>query len=84
MRNGYSPVTLRGSPFVNFESACTDRRSWCTSKQAAKHRNCHMVKNSDLMKGVRGVTCEVHHLDAGCHVLGMKRRKAPDISISKH
>jgi enoyl-[acyl-carrier-protein] reductase (NADH) len=43
-----------------------------------------MVKNSDLMKGERGVTGEVHHLDAGCHVLGMKRRKAPDISISKH
>ena len=43
-----------------------------------------MVKNSDLMKGERGVTGEVHHLDVGCHVLGMKRRKAPDISISKH
>lgn len=31
----------------------------------------------------RGVTGEVHHVDAGYHVLGMKRPDAPDISLSK-
>jgi len=77
------PVTLRAPAFKS-ESACTDRRRWCTSKHAAKHRNCHMVKNSDRMTGERGVTGEVHHLDAGYPVSGLKRREAPDISVSKH
>jgi enoyl-[acyl-carrier protein] reductase I len=31
----------------------------------------------------RGVTGEVHHVDAGYHVVGMKRPDAPDISLSK-
>jgi enoyl-[acyl-carrier protein] reductase I len=31
----------------------------------------------------RGVTGEVHHVDSGYHVLGMKRPEAPDISLSK-
>src|SRR5882672_4967012 len=35
---------------------------------------------SDLSRGVTG---EVHHVDAGYHVLGMKRPEAPDISLSK-
>jgi hypothetical protein len=26
---------------------------------------------------------EVHHVDSGYHVLGMKRPEAPDISLSK-
>jgi len=30
----------------------------------------------------RGVTGEVHHVDSGYHVLGMKRPEAPDISLS--
>jgi enoyl-[acyl-carrier protein] reductase I len=30
----------------------------------------------------RGVTGEVHHVDAGYHVVGMKRPEAPDISLS--
>src|SRR6202165_3893898 len=30
----------------------------------------------------RGVTGEVHHVDSGYHVLGMKRPDAPDISLS--
>jgi enoyl-[acyl-carrier protein] reductase I len=30
----------------------------------------------------RGVTGEVHHVDAGYHVVGMKRPDAPDISLS--
>jgi enoyl-[acyl-carrier protein] reductase I len=29
----------------------------------------------------RGVTGEVHHVDAGYHVVGMKNPKAPDISV---
>ncbi|MBR0685269.1 enoyl-ACP reductase FabI [Bradyrhizobium manausense] len=29
----------------------------------------------------RGVTGEVHHVDAGYHVLGMKRPDAPDVSL---
>jgi enoyl-[acyl-carrier protein] reductase I len=33
---------------------------------------------SDLSRGVTG---EVHHVDAGYHVLGMKRPDAPDVSI---
>lgn len=31
----------------------------------------------------RGVTGEVHHVDAGYHVVGMKRPDAPDISVVK-
>src|SRR5277367_3927842 len=31
----------------------------------------------------RGVTGEIHHVDAGYHVVGMKRPDAPDISLSK-
>ena len=30
----------------------------------------------------RGVTGEVHHVDAGYHVVGMKHPDAPDISLS--
>jgi enoyl-[acyl-carrier protein] reductase I len=33
---------------------------------------------SDL---ARGVTGEIHHVDAGYHVVGMKRPDAPDISV---
>lgn len=35
---------------------------------------------SDL---ARGVTGEIHHVDAGYHVVGMKRPDAPDISVVK-
>jgi enoyl-[acyl-carrier protein] reductase I len=35
---------------------------------------------SDLSRGVTG---EVHHVDAGYHVVGMKRPDAPDISLAK-
>src|SRR5277367_2344001 len=35
---------------------------------------------SDL---ARGVTGEVHHVDSGYHVVGMKRPDAPDISLAK-
>ena len=31
----------------------------------------------------RGVTGEVHHVDAGYHVVGMKAVDAPDISVVK-
>ncbi len=34
---------------------------------------------SDLSSGVTG---EVHHVDAGYHVIGMKREDAPDISLA--
>jgi len=35
---------------------------------------------SDL---ARGVTGEVHHVDAGYHIVGMKHPDAPDISVAK-
>ena len=35
---------------------------------------------SDL---ARGVTGEVHHVDAGYHIIGMKHPDAPDIDVSK-
>ena len=35
---------------------------------------------SDLSRGVTG---EVHHVDAGYHVQGMKNEEAPDISVVK-
>lgn len=35
---------------------------------------------SDLSRGVTG---EIHHVDAGYHVVGMKNPKAPDISVVK-
>ncbi len=31
----------------------------------------------------RGVTGEVHHVDAGYHIVGMKNPEAPDISVTK-
>jgi enoyl-[acyl-carrier-protein] reductase (NADH) len=31
----------------------------------------------------RGVAGEVHHVDSGYHVVGMKRPDAPDISLAK-
>ncbi|MCC2113456.1 MAG: SDR family oxidoreductase, partial [Hyphomicrobiales bacterium] len=33
---------------------------------------------SDLSRGGTG---EVHHVDSGCHVVGMKAPDAPDISV---
>lgn len=42
-----------------------------------------MSEKSGLMQGKRGLTGEVHHVDPGCHVVGMKRPDAPDISLSK-
>jgi enoyl-[acyl-carrier protein] reductase I len=37
-----------------------------------------------LLSGLsRGVTGEVHHVDAGYHVQGMKNEDAPDISVAK-
>src|SRR5207248_6613599 len=36
---------------------------------------------SDLSRGVTG---EVHHVDAGYHVQGMKHEDAPDISVAKN
>jgi len=35
---------------------------------------------SDLSRGVTG---EVHHVDCGYHVVGMKRPDAPDIALAK-
>ncbi|MGD9867895.1 MAG: SDR family oxidoreductase, partial [Hyphomicrobiales bacterium] len=35
---------------------------------------------SDLSRGVTG---EVHHVDSGYHVVGMKNEDAPDISVIK-
>src|SRR6201981_3546477 len=35
---------------------------------------------SDLSRGVTG---EVHHVDSGYHVVGMKRPDAPDMSLAK-
>jgi enoyl-[acyl-carrier protein] reductase I len=35
---------------------------------------------SDLSRGVTG---EIHHVDAGYHVQGMKNEDAPDISVAK-
>ena len=29
----------------------------------------------------QGVTCEVHHVDSGYHVVGMKAADAPDIAV---
>jgi enoyl-[acyl-carrier protein] reductase I len=31
----------------------------------------------------RGVTGEIHHVDAGYHIVGMKHPEAPDISVAK-
>src|SRR5690606_25783092 len=39
-----------------------------------------MYLRSDL---ARGVTVEVHHVDSGYHVVGMKNEDAPDISVVK-
>ena len=35
---------------------------------------------SDLSRGVTG---EIHHVDAGYHIVGMKNPAAPDISVLK-
>ena len=31
----------------------------------------------------RGVTGEIHHVDAGYHVVGMKNPEAPDLSLER-
>jgi enoyl-[acyl-carrier protein] reductase I len=36
---------------------------------------------SDLSRGVTG---EIHHVDAGYHIVGMKAEDAPDISVVQH
>jgi enoyl-[acyl-carrier protein] reductase I len=36
-----------------------------------------------LLFGHCGVTGEVHHVDSGYHVVGMKRPDAPDITLAK-
>ena len=43
-----------------------------------------MSQKSGLMQGKRevSVTGEMHHVDSGYHVVGMKRPDAPDISLS--
>ena len=46
-----------------------------------------MPQSSGLMQGKRGamsrgITGEVHHLDSGYHIVGMKHPDAPDISHS--
>ena len=35
---------------------------------------------SDLSRGVTG---EVHHVDSGYHIIGMKHPDAPDIAVAK-
>jgi enoyl-[acyl-carrier protein] reductase I len=35
---------------------------------------------SDLSRGVTG---EIHHVDAGYHIVGMKHPEAPDIVVDK-
>jgi enoyl-[acyl-carrier protein] reductase I len=35
---------------------------------------------SDLSRGVTG---EIHHVDSGYHILGMKHPDAPDITVAK-
>jgi enoyl-[acyl-carrier protein] reductase I len=30
----------------------------------------------------RGVTGEIHHVDSGYHIVGMKNEDAPDITVS--
>ena len=35
---------------------------------------------SDLSRGVTG---EIHHVDAGYHIVGMKHPDAPDIDVGK-
>ena len=42
-----------------------------------------MAQSSGLMQGKRGVTGEVHHVDSGYHVVGIKRPDAPDISLTR-
>jgi Enoyl-[acyl-carrier-protein] reductase (NADH) len=49
----------------------------------------HVTRGSRRQRAVsacpdlsRGVTGEVHHVDSGYHVVGMKRPDAPDISLS--
>ena len=45
-----------------------------------------MPQKSGLMQGKRGVivvgSVARHHVDAGYHVVGIKRPDAPDISLS--
>ena len=40
---------------------------------------------ADILRDLlaRGVTGEIHHVDAGYHVVGMKHPDAPDIAVGK-
>jgi len=62
---------------------------------SGKAPDCHIVKNADPMKGKRAalyplcdllryMTDKVNHFDSGNHVASLRRRDAPDISLSKH
>ena len=46
-----------------------------------------MANISALMQGKRGVVLgvagEVHHVDSGYYIAGMKRPDAPDITLAK-
>jgi hypothetical protein len=68
MSNSVNPTADLGS---------TAPECWCTSKLQMARLEGKMSQKTGLMQG------EVHHLDAGYHVVGMKRPDARDISLSK-
>jgi enoyl-[acyl-carrier protein] reductase I len=47
------------------------------------HRGSRRQRGCSLSDMSRGVTGEVHHVDAGYHVVGMKHPDAPDMAVGK-
>ena len=47
------------------------------------HRGGRRRRPLSPVRPARGVTGEVHHVDAGYHVQGMKNEDAPDITVAK-
>jgi len=59
------------------------REGCVIERRLFRGRECERMALYLLSDMSRGVTGEVHHVDAGHHAVGMKRPDAPDISLGK-
>ena len=56
----------------------TDHKKWLSDIEEVGGSGLYLL--SDLAQGVTG---EVHHVDSGYHIVGMKNPDAPDITVEK-
>ena len=60
-----------------------ERAQRAAAAQRGDPRKSATPQSISLSELARGVTGEVHHVDAGYHIVGMKHPDAPDISVVK-